>query len=447
MQTFPQFIRAVYAAFCPPVLNLKGGGGAETRRTVARVFAVVFASLFAVQNAAAVGFYLRASGTWYTSSGYADATAAEDAAVEECENDSGSGCRTAFRRGSFENQVFVWRINTVQYGFGRTEADAYSDLVERCAIGDSIDEAACRVSHPLEAIQTAMSHCGDGTAARVSDTCTTRLPVSCSGGDGSSGVCVCPDDLQDDGDGNCGCPSRMQLQSGSTTMCELIPAPCVGGDGSSGVCVCPADFNDDDGDGVCEEDNAVQSSTNTGGGDNAARTESDVADNAIVGLGGAAAVAAAAYYLSGGNFGLFAATPDFGYSITDSGYSVNAGGRVDFHKDRWHLYWTAGQGSVNGDFGDFRYSSGGEYKADIWKAAFSESVNGEVVDYDLSLSADWTGGIWKASPEFAIDSVYEKGEFQTTNSFRINGELLYDDWRFSASGNKTQMELSAVYRF
>ena len=65
----------------------------------------------------------------------------------------------------------------------------------------------------------------------------------------------------------------------------------------------------------------------------------------------------------------------------------------------------------------------------------------------MSLSANWTGGIWKVSPAFAIDSVYEKGEFATTNSFRINGEMLYDDWRLSASGNQTQMELSAVYRF
>ena len=75
--------------------------------------------------------------------------------------------------------------------------------------------------------------------------------------------------------------------------------------------------------------------------------------------------------------------------MTESGYSFNAGGRMDFHKDRWHLYWTAGQGSVNGDFGDFRYSSGGSYAADFWTATFSENASGEIVDYDLSLSANY----------------------------------------------------------
>ena len=64
-------------------------------------------------------------------------------------------------------------------------------------------------------------------------------------------------------------------------------------------------------------------------------------------------------------------------------------------KTRWHLYWTAGQGSVNGDFGDFRYSSGGKWQGDIFAAAFSEKVQGETADYDVSLSANYDGGIWK----------------------------------------------------
>ena len=164
-----------------------------------------------------------------------------------------------------------------------------------------------------------------------------------------------------------------------------------------------------------------------------ARTESDVQDNAIVGLGGAAAVGVAAYFLSGGNFGLFAATPDFGYSLTESGYSVNAGGRVDFRKNRWHLYWTAGQQSVNGDFGDFRYSSGGEYKADFWTAAFSEKVSGDVVDYDVSLSANYGEGVWQLSPVYRLHSRFEEEEdgsleSETTNSLNLEGVLRYHRW-------------------
>ena len=196
---------------------------------------------------------------------------------------------------------------------------------------------------------------------------------------------------------------------------------------------------------MCEEVAEESNDDTPSGGD--ARTESKVRENAWAAFGGALAVGVLSYLLSDGTLLGYSATPDFGYSLTESGYSVNAGGRVDFRKARWHLYWTAGQQSVNGDFGDFRYSSGGKWQGDIFAAAFSEKVQGKTADYDLSLSANYDGGIWKLSPEFAIDSVYEKGEFATTNSFRINGEMRYDDWHFSASGNKTQMELSATLEF
>ena len=196
---------------------------------------------------------------------------------------------------------------------------------------------------------------------------------------------------------------------------------------------CPDDFNDDDGDGNCtrteeKADDAVQPQTAP------ARAESDVRDNAIVGVGGAAAVGVAAWLLSSGRLdALLFFSPDFGYTLTESGYSVRAGGRIDFRKARWHLYWTAGQESVNGDFGDFRYASGGEYKADFWTAAFSEKVSGKVVDYDVSLSANYSGGIWKLSPVYRLHSRFEEEEdggleSETTSSLNLEGVLRYHRW-------------------
>ena len=165
-------------------------------------------------------------------------------------------------------------------------------------------------------------------------------------------------------------------------------------------------------------------------------------------IGGVVAVGGLIWLLSdGGEEGTVSFSPEWNHSITESGYSANVGGRMDFRKDEWTLYSAVSQTNANGDFGDFRYSSGGKWQGDIFAAAFSEKVQGETTDYDISLSADWTGGIWKVSPEFAAHSIYEKGEFATTNSFRINGEMRYDDWRFSASGSKTQMHLSAVLEF
>ena len=81
----------------------------------------------------------------------------------------------------------------------------------------------------------------------------------------------------------------------------------------------------------------------------------------------------AASYIAGGGFPIFTYSPDFGYSLTESGYSANVGGRADFRKDNWHLYYFANQTNANGDFGDFRYTSGGRYNGDLFVATFSES--------------------------------------------------------------------------
>ena len=241
------------------------------------------------------------------------------------------------------------------------------------------------------------------------------------------------------------CEAAAATDSDSIASCAARNLPF---DATNCGAACSGDTPDlDTVSGMCEAAAAteIEMPENETPATTAARTtdDDDTQTAAFIG-GGMVVVGGLVWYLSGGNFALFATTPEFGYSITESGYSANIGGRADFRQDRWHLYWTAGQTNANGEFGDFRYSSGGKWQGDIFAAAFSEKVSGETADYDLSLSANWTGGIWKVSPEFAAHSVYEEGEFATTNSFRINGEMQVDDWRLSASGNKTQMELSAV---
>ena len=99
---------------------------------------------------------------------------------------------------------------------------------------------------------------------------------------------------------------------------------------------------------MCDEEETPENETPA-----PARTESKVRDNAWTAFGGALAVGVLSYLLSDGTLLGYSATPDFGYSLTESGYAVNAGGRVDFRKDRWHLYWTAGQESVKRRFRRF----------------------------------------------------------------------------------------------
>ncbi|MGI9297013.1 MAG: hypothetical protein ACR2QC_03845, partial [Gammaproteobacteria bacterium] len=187
------------------------------------------------------------------------------------------------------------------------------------------------------------------------------------------------------------------------------------------------------------------------GGDGNAR------DLAVVGLG-VGVVGFMAAYLSGGDFSLFNFAPDYGYSATESGYAYNVGGRADFRKDGWHLYYAAGQANSNGEFGDFRYESGGKYSADFWTAAFSETVQGETADYNFALSADYDGGIWKISPTYRLHSHFADEEFETQNSLNLRGELLWNRWTISPSagfnwrrpeefGDNARFNLSAVRRF
>ena len=176
-------------------------------------------------------------------------------------------------------------------------------------------------------------------------------------------------------------------------------------------------------------------------------------------LGGVVIVGGLAYLLSdGGETGEFSFSHDFGYSATESGYSANVGGRMDFHKNNWHLYYSGGQTNRNGNFGDFQYESGGKYTADFWTATFSESVSGKTADYDLSLSAKLTGGVWNISPVYRLHSEYEKGETETRNSLNLQSEFRYNRWTirpaagfqwrsFGDFANNGKLQINAIHRF
>ena len=185
--------------------------------------------------------------------------------------------------------------------------------------------------------------------------------------------------------------------------------------------------------------------------------ESDAKDLAHIGAG-IFLVGAIAVFLSSGEVPDFNFTPEFGYSATESGYAANIGGRADFRKDKWHLYYLANQTNANGEFGDFRYTSGGKYTADLWTATFSESVAGETADYDLSLSANLQNEVWKISPVYRLHSEYEKGETETRNELNLQGDFRYNKWTirptagfqwrsFGGFAENARFQINAVHRF
>ena len=172
---------------------------------------------------------------------------------------------------------------------------------------------------------------------------------------------------------------------------------------------------------------------------------------------GGALIGGLMFWLSHGfTTGGFAYTPSFGYSVTESGYYATIGGRLDFRKDRWHLYQAAMHAS--GDFGEFRYHAGGEYKADFWTAKFSESLRGETEDYHFSLSADWHGGVWRISPTYEVRARRELAFSETQNALYLFGEAHHHRWRIVSSagfqwrqfgefGDSARFRLQAVREF
>ena len=190
------------------------------------------------------------------------------------------------------------------------------------------------------------------------------------------------------------------------------------------------------------EPTQIPSVNNLGYDDGSSNTETPLSSSGSSGgssgagaiIGGVAVVGGLIWLLSsGGEEGEFNYSPDFGYSLTESGYSANVGGRADFRKDNWHLYYSAKQTNANGDFGDFRYTSGGEYKTDLFAAAFSESVAGETANYNFSLSADVDGRLVDFSPVYRLHSEYDKGEFSTRNELNLQGNFRYDGWTINSS--------------
>ena len=272
----------------------------------------------------------------------------------------------------------------------------------------------------------------------------------------------------------CVCNSGHQFVADSTTTCEPIPATCgenaMIDPNDNTMCVCENTETHEFVDGsttMCklisednmeetEMENEMEESQNqqTQPQNNGSGRPKEFA---YIGAG-VFIIGFAASYIAGGGFPIFTYSPDFGYSLTESGYSANVGGRADFRKDNWHLYYSANQQNANGNFADFRYESGGKYTADFWTATFSESVSGETADYNFALSANLRGEIWKISPVYRLHSEYEKGETETQNELNLQGNFRYNRWTILPSAGfrwenandfseNARFQINAIHRF
>ena len=235
-----------------------------------------------------------------------------------------------------------------------------------------------------------------------------------------------------------------QFVDGSTTTCEAIPEDNTETEN-------PQDGNTDTPEPGTETPQTQNPTRRTSGGDSESKAARVIG---IVGIG------MAMYAIANGGLvsDSFAFSPDFGYDITESGYAINGGGKISYSEGDLQMYWTAKQTNANGEFGDFRYTSGGKYTADIWTATFSESVAGETAKYSFGLSADMDGYFIGISPVYRLHSFYDKDKSETRNELNLQGDFRYNNWQIRpAAGFRWQNEkdfaedarfqINAVHRF
>ena len=300
--------------------------------------------------------------------------------------------------------------------FNNAVSPARCDPIPNCGTGttgtaNAQNECECATEGDVFVSGSNMQMCETPTATPPDATCGANAMIDPN----DNTMCVCEN------------TETHEFVDGSTTMCELKP-----------------------GDNTETQNPTTQIPQDRA--DNKKRRAESI--NTATGL---LAVGVIAVFLAGG-VPSFNMSPDFGYRITESGYYANVGGRADFRKDNWHLYYSANQQNANGDFADFRYTSGGKYTADFWTATFSESVSGETADYNFALSANLRGEIWKISPVYRMHSEYEKGETETQNELNLQGNFRYNRWTILPSAGfrwenakdfseNARFQINAIHRF
>ena len=368
--------------------------------------------------------------------------------MNSCADSTKCDC-LAIARDITENAIPM----TVAFSFTATDAGSTTtcDTVIEPDVCDgttaTVNEArtACECATGFPIMETGGLSC----RARMDEDCTGETP------DLVDGVCVaaCESDETRNSAGDCE-PTPPTTPTPPTLNCDAEST--TGQNGNE--CTCKDGYTERVNPEMCRmpttENMEMEESQNLQPQNNGSGRPKEFA---YIGAG-VFIVGFAATYIAGGGFPIFTYSPDFGYSLTESGYYANVGGRADFRKDNWHFYYSANQQNANGNFADFRYTSGGKYTADFWTATFSESVSGETADYNFSLSANLRGEIWKISPVYRLHSEYEKGETETQNELNLQGNFRYDGWTIRPSAGfrwenandfskNARFQINAIHRF
>ena len=182
-----------------------------------------------------------------------------------------------------------------------------------------------------------------------------------------------------------------------------------------------------------EESDGGNSNSSSGGG-------SDIG----LAVGGVAVVGIAVYLLSGGTAADVSFAPDYGLHYTeDGGTEYFYGAKWEYEKANWRADWTAMRARKSESW---RYASGVEWTAGVWRAAFGGENVGDKTAMDLSLAAERRAGGWMLKSAANANARFDEFGGEFAHYFSAAASRRISEWEISVSAAARDLDDNPALR-
>ena len=161
-------------------------------------------------------------------------------------------------------------------------------------------------------------------------------------------------------------------------------------------------------------------------------------------VGGVAVVGIAVYLLSGGTAADVSFAPDYGLHYTeDGGTEYFYGAKWEYEKANWRADWTAMRARKSESW---RYASGVEWTAGVWRAAFGGENSGDKTAMDLSLAAERRAGGWMLKSAANANARFDEFGGEFAHYFSAAASRRISEWEISVSAAARDLDDNPALR-
>ena len=225
-------------------------------------------------------------------------------------------------------------------------------------------------------------------------------------------------------------PFRVQVVGNQILRMDGTPLPL---DRSAGPC---ADSN--------MPDNTEEESDNDGNDNQNFSSSGGGGSDIGLAVGGVAVVGIAVYLLSGGTAADVSFAPDYGLHYTeDGGTEYFYGAKWEYEKANWRADWTAMRARKSESW---RYASGVEWTAGVWRAAFGGENVGDKTAMDLSLAAERRAGGWMLKSAANANARFDEFGGEFAHYFSAAASRRISEWEISVSAAARDLDDNPALR-